>query len=399
MDASDSQWTGHDYPAWPGYSRWPPDESAPQEEHPEFARTLPEQLYASSYYLPPVPSYAHTHSRVQYSSSSGSDPNAYASRPDYALPPPPPVAAENEPWSPYNPRLPGIEEYASPYTIPPLPYSAASTDVAVSTAYAPLSTSSPLTKRTQFFDEALNSDSYPSPVYIASPSLPEPFATEKPPLPPAVGKRQYTCDQPDCTARPFTRVADLNRHKSTIHAEKKFGCELQKCPKVFSRRDHLMEHMRSYHRVDIKKRPPGERSIPSVSGASTEANPPIEPNPPLGAEEPLSDRDRSHPGAHTCTQCGKSFVRAGDLRKHEKVHMASKDREHRCDVCGRAFLYPKDLERHKRTQHPSEDTPAFFCPVQGCSRAAGQKPFYRKDKLQEHARKIHGRRLDELENG
>ena len=294
----------------------------------------------------------------------------------------------NDPWSPY-PRYDAVKQENASYH-PEYRYYQSSSSEIQPNIYAAASGSQ---------RESLSAPY--APMDVSLPPSPMDVSPSAQPIPTPSGKTRFACPQPNCSSRSFTRAADLTRHIQTIHAEKRFKCEDPKCPRTFSRRDHLTEHLRSHHNVDIKKRPSGPNLIAapvsSPTGMTLVTDETQAVPQPTNAIEPLSsDRSRAI-YTHACSQCNKAFVRAGDLRKHEKVHVANKDREHRCDICGRAFLYPKDLERHKRTQHPSEDTPAFFCPVPGCTRAPGQKPFYRKDKLQEHARKIHGQRLDELE--
>ncbi|RAR11188.1 C2H2 zinc finger domain-containing protein [Stemphylium lycopersici] len=79
--------------------------------------------------------------------------------------------------------------------------------------------------------------------------------------------RTWTCDIPTCTSSAhFTRLADLQRHQSTVHAVRApdFPCHVARCNRVgekgFTRRDHLVEHLRNFHHIDIPKRRPGERS-------------------------------------------------------------------------------------------------------------------------------------------
>jgi hypothetical protein len=79
--------------------------------------------------------------------------------------------------------------------------------------------------------------------------------------------RTWTCDLPNCTSTAnFTRLADLQRHQSTVHGIGKpdFPCTVPRCTRVgdkgFTRRDHLVEHLRNFHHLDIPKRRPGERS-------------------------------------------------------------------------------------------------------------------------------------------
>ncbi|KAF2475517.1 uncharacterized protein BDR25DRAFT_103320 [Lindgomyces ingoldianus] len=85
--------------------------------------------------------------------------------------------------------------------------------------------------------------------------------------------RTWTCDLPNCTSTAnFTRLADLQRHQSTVHGMglPEFPCTVARCTRVgdkgFTRRDHLVEHLRNFHHLDIPKRKAGERSA-NPSGA------------------------------------------------------------------------------------------------------------------------------------
>ena len=53
----------------------------------------------------------------------------------------------------------------------------------------------------------------------------------------------------------------------------------------------------------------------------------------------------------------------------------------RCQDCGKTFTREKDLRRHARLHQP--DPPQYHCPVAGCPRV-GANGFSRKDKMVEH---------------
>ncbi|KAI4638374.1 hypothetical protein J4E93_010174 [Alternaria ventricosa] len=79
--------------------------------------------------------------------------------------------------------------------------------------------------------------------------------------------KTWTCDIASCTSSAnFTRLADLQRHQSTVHGvgTPEYPCNVPRCNRVgdkgFTRRDHLVEHLRNFHHMDIPKRRPGERS-------------------------------------------------------------------------------------------------------------------------------------------
>jgi hypothetical protein len=62
-------------------------------------------------------------------------------------------------------------------------------------------------------------------------------------------------------------------------------------------------------------------------------------------------------------------------------------RNNLCDRCYRAFKRAGDLRRHYRVHLPGHRT--FPCSIEGCNRS-GEKGFYRRDKLRDHQRQAHG---------
>ncbi|EAL87305.1 hypothetical protein KXV95_006092 [Aspergillus fumigatus] len=77
--------------------------------------------------------------------------------------------------------------------------------------------------------------------------------------------KPYACE--DC-GKAFTRSADLKRHQSSVHYPVYQDCPVEDCPRKdrngFPRRDHLIEHLRSSHHMDLPKR----RMTKRVSKAS-----------------------------------------------------------------------------------------------------------------------------------
>ncbi|BCS29219.1 C2H2-type zinc finger protein [Aspergillus puulaauensis] len=72
--------------------------------------------------------------------------------------------------------------------------------------------------------------------------------------------KPYACD--DC-GKSFTRPADLKRHQTTVHYPVFQNCPVSDCSRKdgngFPRRDHLVEHLRSYHHLDVPKRRAAKR--------------------------------------------------------------------------------------------------------------------------------------------
>lgn len=66
--------------------------------------------------------------------------------------------------------------------------------------------------------------------------------------------KPFSCD----CGRAFTRPADLKRHQTSVHNPVFQDCPVEECVRKagngFPRRDHLIEHLRSYHHIDVPKR-------------------------------------------------------------------------------------------------------------------------------------------------
>ncbi|KAJ5153088.1 uncharacterized protein N7482_009566 [Penicillium canariense] len=84
-----------------------------------------------------------------------------------------------------------------------------------------------------------------------------------PDSPPVQSKptKPFGCD--NC-GKSFTRFADLKRHQTSVHYPVFRNCPVEHCSRKgsngFPRQDHLVEHLRSYHHLDVPKRRAMKRS-------------------------------------------------------------------------------------------------------------------------------------------
>lgn len=88
---------------------------------------------------------------------------------------------------------------------------------------------------------------------------------------PSSKERRYKCKFQDCPCLGFHRSTDLERHLQTVHSTQKlFPCVMKRCNRKgdngFSRKDHLSQHLRDVHNLDIPKVWRRPRSV-KASGA------------------------------------------------------------------------------------------------------------------------------------
>lgn len=73
----------------------------------------------------------------------------------------------------------------------------------------------------------------------------------------------------DACRKSFTRFADLKRHQSSVHYPVFRNCPVDHCSRKgsngFPRQDHLVEHLRSYHHLDVPKRRALKRSAKDMA--------------------------------------------------------------------------------------------------------------------------------------
>ncbi|KAJ6157852.1 hypothetical protein N7470_005444 [Penicillium chermesinum] len=106
----------------------------------------------------------------------------------------------------------------------------------------------------------------PVPKYHFAPAPSEDVTTPDSPPAPSKPAKPFACD---ACRKTFTRFADLKRHQSSVHYPVFRNCPVEHCSRKgsngFPRQDHLVEHLRSYHHLDVPKRRALKRSAKDMA--------------------------------------------------------------------------------------------------------------------------------------
>ncbi|KAJ5357310.1 hypothetical protein N7541_004468 [Penicillium brevicompactum] len=171
------------------------------------------------------------------------------------------------PMQEVTPELYGITSspytYASPHEYPEFPVYTPRLVPQSTPSSCGSSYSSSYSSSFNFPAEDIALPQYPSTLYDSGSDSPAP--TTSSPSKPA-GAKPFACD--NC-GRAFTRCADLKRHQSSVHYPVFRNCPVDHCSRKgsngFPRQDHLVEHLRSYHHMDVPKRGSSKRSAKHIS--------------------------------------------------------------------------------------------------------------------------------------
>ncbi|XP_019749175.1 zinc finger protein 11-like [Hippocampus comes] len=72
------------------------------------------------------------------------------------------------------------------------------------------------------------------------------------------------------------------------------------------------------------------------------------------SESPKRQRKR-HPTNKTCPVCGKSFLRAAAMRRHQETHSENRELKYKCGRCNKRFRDQYDMKRHNMRVHERDD--------------------------------------------
>lgn len=140
----------------------------------------------------------------------------------------------------------------------------------------------------------------------------------------------------DCPKR-FSSKLVLLEHVKKHHPSDMFKCEL--CVKTFHKRKYLIKHQ---HRHQMK--------MDNVLHKESQLKCSICPKA-FNSAQDLQLHMRMHAeksgGAHRCDMCYKSFAQLSMLRQHQESHIGQVVYE--CTECDKAFAFPHLLEEHQKT--------------------------------------------------
>jgi len=111
----------------------------------------------------------------------------------------------------------------------------------------------------------------------------------------------------------FSNITHLKRHLPSHTGEKPFHCQL--CGLRFSRKDNLLIHKRT--RCVVLRT--------------------------------AMDGDVVHEDDITCDECGKTFVKGNDFKRHMMSHTGVKP--YNCDVCGKGFIQKSRFKSHVQSHN------------------------------------------------
>ncbi|XP_025976998.2 zinc finger protein OZF-like isoform X1 [Dromaius novaehollandiae] len=137
-------------------------------------------------------------------------------------------------------------------------------------------------------------------------------------------KNPPTC--PECD-KSFKSNTALTIHERSHTGERPFKC--QECGKGFPSKGDLKRHQKTHAG---RAGPPSLRAAICLPPKLLLARPQ---RGPLGPKRP-----------HACAQCGKSFGKSRDLKKHQQTHTA--ERPFACPQCGSSFRLKQILVSHQK---------------------------------------------------
>lgn len=182
----------------------------------------------------------------------------------------------------------------------------------------------------------------------------------------------------DCNSS-FTLRKDLERHKLSVHVQKRWECSIPGCRRSsegYRRRDALLNHMKKHTGTQIER---ARRQDTAMSECS------------LDSESVVSSSTSRVSGMDS-----RELTPISPSEFESKPTIQTNRSSLRCAVpsCGRVFANSHDLSRHRKTVHMDKDAgEGYICPA--CAKP--DKIWTRLDNFKKHLKEQHKfTKLDEV---
>ena len=202
------------------------------------------------------------------------------------------------------------------------------------------------------------------------------------------GVRKFVCNHCD---KNFTSQHNLNCHMLSVHDGIRFACDL--CDKQFTNKAYLKMHIQSAHKR--------AKFVCNVCGkflSSSSA---------LKIHNRAVHEKQQLPRNHICHKCDHKCVTMSQLKRHleshrrkklcphcgikvrklilhiQTVHTPDEKKKHQCQDCGKGFLYAELLKKHEMNVHLK--LRPYKCRY-GCDTAYNDKGYRNR-----HEKRIHGK--------
>lgn len=210
--------------------------------------------------------------------------------------------------------------------------------------------------------------------------------------------KKFKCNEPNCD-RAYITNCHLRRHKRTAHPKSMdpFPCTQESCDQYFTSFEQMKEHCRTIHSTKQTRQFECEICLEKFCRKT----------------HLKKHLFAVHTGnyRYNCEKCGKGYLLASRLKRHEKVShkihtcelcsitfekwslfLAHKQCEHtnvelKCNICNKMFNSRRCSKEHRNTHVNIDERNAIPCKFDGCD-----KIFFRRSNMLAHFKLKHENR-------